>query len=95
VASDIAGSISRRSSHLTANYLSSSGWLRQMTDPHAKPRNYAVVIMVISSNSSNSVFLLQTVVLREDGFGAALEKQRRGKRGKKKKKCESVSTCAK
>jgi hypothetical protein len=64
MASNIAGSISRLSSHLTANYLSSSGWLRQMTDPHAKPRNYAVVIMVIiSSSSSNSVFLLQTVVL--------------------------------
>ncbi len=41
-----------------------SKYLRQMTDPHAKPRNYAVVIMVIiSSSSSNSVFLLQTVVL--------------------------------
>jgi hypothetical protein len=52
MASDIAGSISRLSSHLTANYLSSSGWLRQMTDPHAKPRNYAVVIMVISSRAA-------------------------------------------
>ncbi len=41
-----------------------SKYLRQITDPHAKPRNYAVVIMVISSSSSsNSVFLLQTVVL--------------------------------